>query len=98
MEIKINEIKFTIREATEENKHPNLLAYVSVTLKEESGGYLTMSGFTFWKSKYSGYNVAVPSKPGFKYFLGEKPLWRKIKKEIINQFEYESIPIIESKE
>jgi len=97
MEIKINEIKFTIREATEKDKHPNLLAYVSFTFKEESGSYLIMSGFTFWKSKYGGYNVAVPSKPGFQYFLGDKSLWRKIKKEIIEQFEYENIPIIENK-
>lgn len=97
MEIKINEIKFTIREVTEKDKHPNLLAYVSITFKEESGSHFTISGFTFWKSLYSGYNVAVPSKPGFEYCLIEKSLWRKIRKEIIDQYEYESIPVIESK-
>lgn len=97
MEIKINEVKFTIREATEKNKHQNLLAYVSITFKEESGSYFTISSFTFWKSKYGGYNVTVPSKPGFEYCLIEKSLWRKIRKEIIAQYEYESIPVIENK-
>jgi len=95
MKININEIKFTIKRATDKKKHPNLLAYITLTFKEEFGEYFTISGFTFWKSKFGGYNVEVPSKIGFKYCLIEKSLWRKIKQEIIKQYDYESIPIIE---
>lgn len=95
MRINITELKFTIKEATDTNKHPNLLAYVTLTFKEGTGEYFTMSGFTLWKSKYGGYNVEVPSKRGFKYCLIEKSLWRKIKQEIINQYDYDNIPVIE---
>jgi len=95
MTINITELKFTIKEATDANKHPNLLAYVTLTFKEETGEYFTMSGFTLWKSKYGGYNVEVPSKRGFKYCLIEKSLWRKIKQEIINQYDYDNIPVVE---
>ena len=95
MKININEIKFTIKQATDSNKHPNLLAYITLTFKGESGEYFTISGFTLWKSNYGGYNVEVPSKRGFKYCLIEKSLWQKIKKEIIDKYDYESIPIIE---
>ena len=97
MIIKINEVKFKIRQATDANKHPSLLAYITLIFKEESGEYLTISGFTLWKSKYGGYNVEVPSKRGFKYCLFEKSLWRKIEQEIIKQYEYEKIPIVEEK-
>ena len=95
MTINITELKFTIKKVTDGNKHPNLLAYVTLTFKEETGEYFTMSGFTLWKSKYGGYNVEVPSKRGFKYCLIEKSLWRKIKQEIINQYDYGKIPIVE---
>lgn len=95
MKINITELKFTIKEATDSNKHPNLLAYVTLTFKEETGEYFTISGFTLWKSKYGGYNVEVPSKRGFKYCLIEKSLWRKIKQKIINQHDYNNIPVVE---
>ena len=95
MKININEIKFTIKQATDSNKHQNLLAYITLTFQGESGEYLTISGFTLWKSKFGGYNVEVPSKRGFKYCLIEKFLWRKIKQEIIKQYDYGNIPIVE---
>jgi hypothetical protein len=98
MKININEINFTIKEATDADKHQNLLAYLTLTFQEESGGYFTISGFTLWKSKFGGYNVEVPGKRGFKYCLIEKSLWRKIKEEIIEQYEYKNIPIIEEYE
>ena len=95
MQININEIKFTIKKATGNEKHPNLLAYVTLTFKEESGEYFTISGFTFWRSKFTGYNLEVPGKAGFKYCIADKSLWRKIKQEIIRQYEYETIPVVE---
>jgi hypothetical protein len=98
MKININEIKFTVRKATGEKKHKNLLAYATITFKGELGEYFSISGFTVWKSKYEGYNVEVPSKPGFKYCLIEKYFWRKITDEIIKRYNYETIPIIEDGE
>jgi hypothetical protein len=98
MKININEINFTIEQVTDSNKHENLLAYVTLIFREESGAYLTISGFTLWRSKYGGFNVEVPSKPGFKYCLIEKSLWRKIKQEIIKQYDYGTIPIVEESE
>ena len=95
IKININEIKFTIRKPTGFKKHPNLLANITLTLKEEFGEYLTISGFTLWKSKFEGYNLGVPSKPGFKFSLISTSLKGKIKKAIIEQYEYDSIPIIE---
>jgi len=95
MKININELNFTIKEATNSNKHPNLLAYITLTLRGDFGEYLTISGFTLWKSNYGGYNVEVPGKRGFKYCLIEKSLWGKIKQEIIKQYDYENIPVIE---
>lgn len=95
MQININEIKLKITKATDDKKHPNLLAYVALTFKEESGEYLTISGFTFWRSKFAGYNLEAPGKVGFKYCMADKSLWRKIKQEIIRQYEYETIPVVE---
>jgi len=34
-------------------------------------------------------------KPGFKYCLFNPSFWSKLKKEIIKQYEYENIPVIE---
>jgi len=98
MKVNINEIKFTIKEAIKEGKHENLLAYATVMFKGELGEYFSISGFTVWKSKYGGYNVAVPSKQDFKYCLIEKSLWRRIKQEIIEKYEYMEIPVIEENE
>lgn len=95
MKININEIKFTIKKLTGLKKHPNLLANITIIFKEESGEYLTISGFTLWKSKFEGYNLEVPSKPGFKFSLISTSLKNKIKKEVIKQYEYEDIPIVE---
>lgn len=100
MKININKSKFTLTKISikqvADKKNPNLLAYASLTFKDEDAGeYFVISGFTVWKSKYEGYNVEVPKKPSFQYCLFEKSLWRKIKKEIIDRYIYESIPIIE---
>lgn len=89
------ETSYKILKAEGEKKHKNLLAYASITFKSDSGDYFTFSGFTIWKSIYGGYNVEVPAKINYKYFLCEKGLWGKIKKEIIKQYEWDDIPIVE---
>lgn len=79
----------------QDRKHENILATASITLKEEDGGYFTISGFTVWKSKdYKGLNITEPQKPGFKYVLFESNLGRKIKSEIVRCYEHERIPIV----
>jgi hypothetical protein len=98
--MKINniEIKVKTKPAGEKRNHPNILAYASITLKEELGEYITISGFTVWKSIHDGYNVEPPqSNRKFKYLQGT--LLPRIKQEIIHKYEYDSkytdIPIIE---
>jgi len=98
MKININEIKITITNAREAGRHPNLLAYVTLIFQAETGEHLSISGFTLWKSKYGGYNVEMPGKKKFKYCLCEKSLWRKIKQEVIEKYDYENIPIVEEDE
>lgn len=93
----INFTELTVKIQKMENKHPNFLASAIVTFKEQMGGYLSISGFTIWKSKYEGqgYNVEVPSKPGFKFCLCEKTLWKTISQEVIREYEKFTIPVIE---
>jgi hypothetical protein len=97
MRININEITIKIRLISEtERKHENILGNASITLKEEDGGYFTISGFTIWKSKdFKGLNITEPQKPGFKYVLFEPNTGRRIKAEIIKAYEMEKIPVIE---
>ncbi len=97
MKININEINFTIQKATDAKKHQNLLAFITLIFRGESGEYFTMSGFTLWKSNFTGYNFEVPGKIGFKYCLIEKSLRRRIKEEVIKQYEYANIPVVEDK-
>jgi hypothetical protein len=93
MKIDITELQIKVKKA-EGKKNENLLANVSLTFRGELG-YFTISGFTFWKSKFGGYNLEVPQKPGFKYVMFEKSLMQKIKKEVEEKYEYEDIPVIE---
>lgn len=103
MKVNINEITIKINLIPEEEKpHPNLLANAFLTLKDDVANYITISGFTVWKSKdYEGYNVTVPQKPGpkpnFHYWASNKELWAKIKREIISEYHNSTIPIIEEK-
>ena len=97
MNVNINNIRTVIKKITDGQKHPNLLAYVTLIFEGESDGYFSISGFTLWKSKFGGYNLGVPCKPGFKYCLIEKLLRQKIEQEAIKQYEYEGIPVIEEK-
>ncbi len=95
MKIDITNLEIKIIEATGIKKHENLLAFVTLIFRGELGEYFTISGFTLWISKHGGYNVEEPQRPGFQYCLFEKSLWGKIKKEIIEQFEYKKIPVVE---
>jgi len=97
MKINDTEITSKIQLAGEKKMHPNFLATVILLIKWESGEYISISGFNLWLSKHGGYNVTMPQRPKFKYCLFEETLWRKIKKEIIRQYEYKRIPIIEEK-
>ena len=97
MRININEITIKVVLIPEqERKHANLLANVSVTLKEDEGGYFTISGFTIWKSQYEGQglNVTPPGKRGFTYCRFEPGLWKRLKLAIIDAYEFEKIPVI----
>jgi len=97
MEININKLKFVVKKVTDTKKHQNLLAYVTLAFRGESGEHFAISGFTLWKSKFGGYNVEMPGKRGFKYCLIEQSLMRKIDQEIIEEYEYGEIPIVEDK-
>jgi len=98
MKINFNKIEFVIKKPTGEKKHPNLLAFIALRLEEENGEYFIISGFTLWRSKFGGYNVEVPNKPGFKYCLISKLLGEEIKQKIVKKYNYESIPIVEEEE
>lgn len=99
MKITINEIKFTIK-LTEDNKHPDLLAYASIKFIDEHERHFAFNGFTIRKSKFNGKPYLAPptkkmEKGFFKFTLVERSLWKEIEKEIIAQYENEIIPIIE---
>lgn len=93
--MEINFTELTVKIIDIKKTHPNLLASAMVTLKEQGGVYLTISGFTIWISKHGGYNVEMPQKPGFKFCLCEKTLLERIKQEILREYEKSTIPIVE---
>ena|SRR3989338_7169774 len=96
MQIKFTEITVKVNLIPEKDrKHENMLATAFLTFKDAGGGYFTIPGFTVWKSRdYLGLNVTEPQKPGFKHVLFESGLWKKIKKEIIDAYQNEEIPVI----
>ena len=97
MKINITEVNFTIKKNVDPNKHENLLGYATLIFKDDLGDYFTITGFTIWKSKINGLlNVEPPGKIGFKYCLG--PILKKLTKEIIEQYNFQSIPIVEEEE
>ena len=101
MKITIKEIKYKIKLAND-SKHPDLLAYVSISFIEEHERFFIVNGFTIRKSRFNGKPyLAAPSKRtvnGFyKFTLIERSLWREIEKEIISEYDAEIIPIVEEK-
>jgi len=102
MKMNINEIKFTIK-LVEDNKHPDLLAYVSMRFIDEHERYFTFNGFTIRKSKFDGKPYLVPPSKRtangfFKFVLAERSLWKEIEKEAIKEYDYATIPIVEEKD
>lgn len=99
MRINITEVTAKIRIVPEtERKHENILASASITLKNDEGGYFTISGFTVWKSKdYAGLNITVPQNPRskFKYVQFESGLGKKINRMIEEAYHMEKIPVID---
>ncbi|MDO8632983.1 MAG: hypothetical protein Q7K38_00315 [Candidatus Wildermuthbacteria bacterium] len=96
IEEKFSLTNISIKKA-EGGKNPNLLAFATITFKSETGSYFMMSGFTIWISKFGGLNVEVAKNLNFKYYIFEKSLDQKIKKAIMKEYEFLSIPIIEEK-
>ncbi len=96
MKINFTELEVRIKKVADKAKHPNLLAYVTVILRNDTGDYLSITGFTVWKSKFEngGLNVEEPGKRGFKYVLSEKSFEEKLKREILAKYEYAEIPIV----
>jgi hypothetical protein len=97
MKISINEIQFKISQASDKDR-PDLLAHLSIKFIDDEGRFFSCSGFTIRKSKYDGNPyIALPSKKVakgfFKFNLVEKSLWKKIEKEALDQYDYETIPI-----
>ena len=99
MKINITEIKFTIK-SVEDQKYPDLLAYVSMTFFDDKRRHFTENGFNLRKSKFDGGKpyLTAPSKKSsrgyYKFNLVEKTLWKEIEREVIEQYEYETIPIV----
>ena len=94
MKININKIEISIKKDKKDTTHKNLLATASITLKDEAEDSLTISGITIWKSKINNdINIEPPKNRFFKYCYGG--LWKKIKKEIIKEYDYENIPVVE---
>ena len=101
--MKINTFEITTKAKPINGKknHPNMLAIASVTLKEDLGEYLTITGFTIWKSLHQGYNVEVPQsvRAGKKFKYCQGTLLARIKQEIIKEYERDSklwdIPVVE---
>jgi hypothetical protein len=100
MKITFTDLEVKIKKIADKTKHPNLLAYATVIFKNSMGDYFSITGFTVWKSKFDnvGLNVEEPGRRNFKYVLAEKSFMEKLKKEILEKYNYAEIPIVEEKE
>lgn len=100
MKITFNKMDPTIKKV-EDSRSLDLLAYVSLKLTEEHERHLTINGFTIRKSQHNGKPYLVPpsrslgyGKGFFKYTLIEESLWKEIEREILKEYNYSTIPII----
>lgn len=93
----IIETSVKIQKKSKTTFHENFLANASVTFKLEEGGHFTISGFAVWKSQFDpkDINVTPPGSRTYKYALFEDLIWTKLKKEIVDEYDRDSIPIIE---
>ena len=102
MKINIQELRFKIN-STHDSKHPDLLAEVFITFVDEHSRYFICNGFALRKSKFGDhkpYLISPSKKSGngyYKFNLIDKSLWKEIEKEVIKQYEYKNIPVIEEK-
>jgi len=99
MKITFTDLEVKIKKVADKTKHPNLLAYATVIFRNSMGDYFSITGFTVWKSKFEnvGLNVEEPGRKNFKYVLAEKSFTEKLKKEILEKYSCEEIPIVEEK-
>ena len=101
MKINFKELTFKIKLAND-NEYPDLLAYASLKLLDEHERHLTYNGFTIRKSKFDSKPYLMPpsKRTGngfFKFLLAEKSLWKEIEKAAVEQYDFDSIPIVEEK-
>jgi hypothetical protein len=101
MKINFKELIFKIKLADDKG-YPDLLAYASLKLLDDHERHLTYNGFTIRKSQFNGKPYLMPpskrtGKGFFKFLLAEKSLWKEIEKVAVEQYEFESIPIVEEK-
>jgi len=100
--IKVNfkEIVISVNQAHDEAR-PDLVAYISLHLKDEHERNFICNGFTLRKSKHNKDQLylALPCKKTgnafFKYNLIEKTLFKEIEKEAVRLYQYVDIPIID---
>jgi hypothetical protein len=93
VKIQLTEIIAKTKLVDNKKLNPNLLANATLVFRGEMGEYFTITGFTIWKSKYEGINVCVPRKGYFKFCLFEESIWKKIKKAVLDSYDYESMKI-----
>lgn len=96
MKLNIIETKVKIISKSGERIHDNHLANASVTFYLDDGDHLTISGFSIWRSKFedAGINITPPGSKTYKYLLTSDHLWTKLTKEIKEQYDRESIPVV----
>ncbi len=97
MKINIQEIRIKIK-LVDNIKYPDVKAQVFLSFSDEHERTMTFSGFTVRKSKFNnGYYVTPPSNKLFKFFRAEESWWKEIEKEIIKEYDYAIIPVVEER-
>lgn len=100
MKINFCKLDFIIK-GVKDTRSPDLLAYVSLKFTEEHERHFTVNGFSIRRSKFNQKPyLVVPSKSlgvgkgFFKYALIDPSLWKEIEKEILKEYDFNTIPII----
>lgn len=96
--IKLNgvDVSCIVKLVEQGTKHPNILGNAIVKFAFTENEFLSLSGFTIWKSQYGGYNITPPGRGRFKHCLFDPITKKKIDKLILEEFEYAEIPTINS--
>jgi hypothetical protein len=96
MNINLNKINIELRKSSQED-HENLLAYINIGL-EGDNILISLYGATLWLSKINNdYNLEFPRKKrhGFMFYNVSEELYEEIKHLIVEEYEKESIPVID---